>query len=717
MALDPYDPCPCGSGKKLKFCCADIAHSIEQVNKLREAKQFEASMKKLESLNEKFPDNLWVATQRADLFLESGHFEEVKKGLRSLLQKNPDHSLALVQFAHASLNLDGFEKSRGAIHRSFQKSARKHPLSVGMLAMMVATDMASRSKYMATRQHLVLALQIIPERLKHEIFQYLHRFDSDGGVPYPLRSVHHLADEHLEGDAASDAHKARRLTEIGCFGPAAKIYTRLTVQFPGNAAIWQNLGLCYAWDGEHQKAAEALHTAAKSGDGSLQSIECETIAQILDLDTSEDRIKTESWRMKFDSLSRVLTILSEDSRIFKVLEPGQQQEDQEDGPDALCQILDRSTDGIELTDESSLDDVPRVTANIALFDSEENSPAFLDLSEFSGPELAAALEYLKELLGDQVKQIERLDDPDSSDSIAREEFVLLWRWHCPPETPAIVRKSLEQQQWNKVLSEVWTNTPQQAFGGKTPLEVSADQDCSTALIASLFVLDAFCSRNEYLLDFEKICARLNVEAPALTKVDADTPIAHFTALQLKQIDISTLADEQLVYVANRALLLSHGEFLYSVLEQVLVRPNCSSKFELNEVYLALVDLSVEKYRRDLAFEWLAKAQDWAKTQEKSFELTLQWKMRELSLRLEDPADEKRLSMFQEIWKTYGKKVPDLHEYLSFIAKSYQIPFEDSNLVLPGSEASATEGGVWTPGATSEQPAGGEGKTLWVPGQD
>ena len=31
MPLNPYDPCPCGSGKKLKFCCQNIADEMERI--------------------------------------------------------------------------------------------------------------------------------------------------------------------------------------------------------------------------------------------------------------------------------------------------------------------------------------------------------------------------------------------------------------------------------------------------------------------------------------------------------------------------------------------------------------------------------------------------------------------------------------------------------------------------------------------------------------
>ena len=37
MALDPYQPCPCGSEKKLKFCCgADVSHELEKIKQALE---------------------------------------------------------------------------------------------------------------------------------------------------------------------------------------------------------------------------------------------------------------------------------------------------------------------------------------------------------------------------------------------------------------------------------------------------------------------------------------------------------------------------------------------------------------------------------------------------------------------------------------------------------------------------------------------------------
>ena len=34
MALDHYQPCLCGSGKKLKFCCGDLAPELEKIDRM-----------------------------------------------------------------------------------------------------------------------------------------------------------------------------------------------------------------------------------------------------------------------------------------------------------------------------------------------------------------------------------------------------------------------------------------------------------------------------------------------------------------------------------------------------------------------------------------------------------------------------------------------------------------------------------------------------------
>ena len=53
MPLDLYDPCPCGSGRKLKFCCRELSDDMERVLKFQENKNVATSTE----------DSIWDRTE------------------------------------------------------------------------------------------------------------------------------------------------------------------------------------------------------------------------------------------------------------------------------------------------------------------------------------------------------------------------------------------------------------------------------------------------------------------------------------------------------------------------------------------------------------------------------------------------------------------------------------------------------------------------------
>lgn len=717
MALDAYDPCPCGSGKKLKFCCSALVDEMEQVSKLQQAGQIEACSRKLADLHQKHPDNLWVVTSRASMLLGNHEAPQAKEELRHLLQNNPDHIQGLMLYAIAAFNTDGFEKSRSAIYRCFQKCLSHVPGMVGYLVVGIAMEMAARQKFMAARQHLVFAMRLVEEDRQRDVFIRLHELDSNIEIPYPLRSVHHLAEIELEGDDQTAAEKARKLADIGCWGAAARKYQSLVQHHSEHAGLFQNLGLCLAWDGDQVAAGQALHQAAQLGDDAMSAVESETIAQLLDLQETDDRVGVTSTKLELTSVSQALSKIGDNPRFIKV--PLNDEDRKSEGaPSELFQILDRSSEGLQLTADSHLNEVPRIVGHVSFYDKLEahNLPARGFVTGFPSTELNDSIGVLRELLGDVLIKEELDTDSDFEESVAAEEFALFWRWHNPAETPVVIRRRLEQRQWEYLVDEVWPNLVQHGLGRKSPKEAAADGDRPIALMAAAYVFDAYCSRNEYILDFAGLCETLGLEPPAKIAVTAETPIAHFTALQLKRIDVKTLADDQLVYVTNRAMLLHHGAFLYAVLEELLTRPECGKRVDLSQVYLALIDLSVQKYDRHTAFEWIGKALEWAKSQDNHFELGLQWKMRELTLRVEDPHDPELTPLFKELWDKYGKKLPELRQHLTMLAMAYKLPvLKDSSIITPDQMQAESSGGILL-GDAPQEPEG-EGKKLWLPGQE
>ena len=60
MTNDPYSPCPCGSGKKFKWCCQPIHAQIAKVYALDEEGQHEAALRAMDAVVAEHADNAEV---------------------------------------------------------------------------------------------------------------------------------------------------------------------------------------------------------------------------------------------------------------------------------------------------------------------------------------------------------------------------------------------------------------------------------------------------------------------------------------------------------------------------------------------------------------------------------------------------------------------------------------------------------------------------------
>ena len=94
MAIDPYAPCPCGSGKKLKFCCADLAGDVEKVSKLVASDQPHAALKHVEQLLAKQPDRASLLDLQAMLQLSLGDYDAAEKSISRFLAVAPESAIA-----------------------------------------------------------------------------------------------------------------------------------------------------------------------------------------------------------------------------------------------------------------------------------------------------------------------------------------------------------------------------------------------------------------------------------------------------------------------------------------------------------------------------------------------------------------------------------------------------------------------------------------------
>ena len=111
--------------------------------------------------------------------------------------------------------------------------------------------------------------------------------------------------------------------------------------------------------------------------------------------------------------------------------------------------------------------------------------------------------------------------------------------------------------------------------------------------------------------------------------------------------------------------------------------------------------------------WIAQAQALPVADAQRFEMSLKWKLRELSVRLFDPADPELKGLVDELWNNFGRKIPELQNDLRQVLERYGMSIPESSLVSGISPTDTPQGGVWTPGQ-SEPESDAPGK-IWLPG--
>ena len=715
MSLNPYDPCACGSGKKLKFCCLNIADEMDRIVRLSTGNQPHIALQQLEILARKFPANPWVGTTRAIILLEQGEASTARDVLRALVEHQPDHEFVIVLLAAALFQADGFDPAKKAIHRAFQKSAKKYSSMVSGIAASMAMILMNRQQVMAAREHLGLALRLAPEKQRQELFVQLLEFDGEEGIPYPMRGTHLLPSIQGPEELQKEIKKAQKYAAIGCWSTAADLFLLLTRTLPESAEAWHSAGLCRAWDGDEATAAEALHRAAQLYGDFAAAVECETLAQLFDRHTTKDVIDICTYEGQVESIGRLLTVLDEQPRLVRVTLPPANP-DQQHAPVAGYQVLDRPQwTGDDFT-QLTLDSLPRLQSHLSVYDANpnDNEPPTLFISGDRGSALEEARSLIESVSTGLMQWRTDKPQPEVTGGVPTESMTLRWSWSLPKGTPMRVSRKLRDQQWQTILNETWPAAPLKVLGGRSPSDAATDPKHKVALTAAVFMLDAHCQQQGHELNLDAMLAKFGLTSLAPLDVDERTLLSGQSVMQMHRLPIERLTDAQLNAVVNRALLTRHDRFLYAVLKTALARPACEAELDLPRVHRALVELCSRHGRREEALQWIDVARTKVPEEGKSFEHHWNWDINELTVRLEEPSDPGLQPLLDRFVNYYSPKVPQMRGYVERMLESVGVPspWESINIVTAGNIPAQT-GGVWTSGTPAAATAGNK---LWLPGQ-
>jgi tetratricopeptide (TPR) repeat protein len=249
MALNAYDPCPCGSGKKFKWCCQPYFDQVERALDLHQQGQHESSLRVMELVTTTHPNQPQVWGYYANLLNAEGQTEKAEEAISKALELDPN-------FGMGHLLRGIFRQQEGEVIGAlllFRKAAEAYsPEAADQLVQvyeMIARNEILLNRPVAGRAALERAVHFSPgDSELREQFQAM--FGPDARLPEAARKkyVFRPTAKPVDVDAAA----------TGKLSDARKAFDALTKQVPDDPAAWFDLGIVRAWLGEQPGAVEAL---------------------------------------------------------------------------------------------------------------------------------------------------------------------------------------------------------------------------------------------------------------------------------------------------------------------------------------------------------------------------------------------------------------------------------------------------------------------------
>ena len=284
MPLDAYAPCPCGSGKKFKWCCQPIHVEIDKAFQQEAAGQVEAALVTIEKVTVDHPTNPEAWGRRAELLYNAGRAEDAENSL----QKAFDIS---ANYPFGYLLRGSFRRAEGELPGAlllFRKAAEHYdPEATNLLGQIYALIFDCEMKLnhpVAARAAGQLALRYDPtaEDLQKG-FKAIFGPENPNLIKAAKKEYKYQSPAGPNAAPGSAWAAALAGASTGKLVDAARAFEKLTQADANDAPAWYNLALTQSWLGNGAGAVASLEKYVALEADEQRAADAWTLAEVLRL--------------------------------------------------------------------------------------------------------------------------------------------------------------------------------------------------------------------------------------------------------------------------------------------------------------------------------------------------------------------------------------------------------------------------------------------------
>lgn len=708
MAVDPYALCPCGSGKKLKFCCADLAGEIEQIHRMLEGDQPRAALQHVQQVLADHPGRASLLDLKGTLELTLGDKEAARATIDEFLKTAPDNASA---HACQAMWLASANDARGAVdalQRGLELVERDMPHRVFEAIGAVGRALLVGGHVVAAQAHLWFQVSLAPQDDARAL-DILVRLNHYSGLPVLLRERLRLVDSPPGPAWKNEADEANRLAELGRWQQAVEIVDFLGQQHGADPVLVYNRAVLGGWLADDSTLVAGLHAYAQLDVPTDDAVRAEAIAQLLDPNLKAESCDTVVQTYEVNDLDALAAHCTADRRleVFDV-DPQAEAAEHQPKPRISYVLLDRPMP--ESGAQLSRQEVPHLVGVISVYGRQTDRPERLELTADRDDRFDEAVSVLGEIAGDTLGE---MSEERVVGSVSTVEKALNWRWHFPPDTPAELRRLLATEERRAAIVERWPDVPSPALVDKTPRQAAADASLRVPLLAAILILQQG-GQQQDAESFAELRSALGLPQPEPIQPETQD-LSCLPLVRVPRLVIKNVSDENLVQLHRRALLAGAQAALKVIDREAIRRPSLAGQIPPADAYRRLIAAESDS---EEALALIGQARQWS---EAAGESTATWDLAELELHLTEGAVEQAKATLQRIEQQHMDDPQVMTALYRLLYEMGVIPPEA--MAAPASPAEAPPamaasapaaqqpGRIWTP--DSDRPSGGK-SSLWTP---
>ncbi|TWT94892.1 tetratricopeptide repeat protein [Neorhodopirellula pilleata] len=715
MSIDTYAICPCGSGKKIKFCkCKDSVHELDRVLKMVEGGQLVPALDRLSTILKDHPDAAWALAIRGRLLMDLREYQSLTENAERFTRLQPSNPLALTQSAAAAMFNRDLGKATELLLEALTESGQMVDSFVLDVASMLSYGLAGNGILLTARIYATLAFVSDGYENQSMAANVLQQINRDPNVNMLAKMMPDLIPRPDGVDWAERYDEAALLLANNKIVLAENKFDSLQRSAPMQPSVLSGLFTCAIWRGDFEQQIELLKKLSQ-----CESLSLDDRARFLAMsfvvgpESGPVAIKKLLLTGEIGSIDETMISLSANSRFTDLPSDvlHQLKGDQEVGPRAAYQMLDRDPPESEGVPASDL--IPETIGLVTVYGRETDRSARVEVIGVD----ASMETKVRELLAAAVPNVEFQSEVEGT--------VPLATIAAPQPGGLKLKDAQEFETVQKLLFDDravdnLANATVELLDGGSLASTSGDETKQlqrAAIVRYLEGEDNLIARDESII--HRLSDIANVPAPEVITPTGDD-VEEIPAYNLNRVDATALDIDNLVYLIQRAQQISATK-VGRAAAQRLTSMDVSSDGEMAGVKLLGYTFMMQHASSvDEVLENLDSAKAYAAANNMS---TASLLLTELPLRLRLGQPEKFQECVQSIMSQYGNN-PEVMGQLQQILVRFGLIRPDGSPVqrpqaAPAAVGSDAGGGLWTPDGGSKPAAQGAegGSKLWVPGMD